>query len=119
MFNPYQQYQQNQQNYAQQYNTMPNQMYKQEIIKVHGEEGAKAFQLAPNSSVLLLDDISPIVWLKTTDGAGYPMLTPYTITPFQKQPEINVQSLEERITKLEEKLNESNTTNVKHSKSNE
>lgn len=115
MFNPYQQFPQN---YTP-YNTMPTQYTKQEIIKVHGEDGAKAFQLAPNSSVLLLDDNSPIVWLKVTDGGGYATLTPYSITPFKKDPDVDVRTLEQRIQALEEKMNESNTTNAKHTKSNE
>ncbi len=116
MFNPYSQ---NTQYYPQMMSNQTMQYMKQEVIKVHGEDGAKAYQLAPNSSVLLLDDISPIVWLKQTDGGGFATLTPYSITPYQKQPTIDVVSLEERIRILEEKINESNTTNAKRTKSNE
>jgi len=83
---------------------------RQEITRVNGEGGAKAYQLAPNSSVLLLDETNPIVWLKTTDGAGYPNLIPYTITPFEPEPTPDFRSLESRIAKLEERLNESHTT---------
>lgn len=54
---------------------------RQEVIRVHGEEGAKAYQMAPNSSILLLDETAPIVWLKTTDGASYPTITGYKIEP--------------------------------------
>ena len=50
-----------------------------EVIRVNGRAGAEAFQMAPNSQVLLLDETAPIVWLKTTDGAGYPSLIPYDI----------------------------------------
>ena len=42
------------------------------IVRVSGRPGAEAYQMAPNSEVLLLDETAPIVWLKTTDGAGYP-----------------------------------------------
>lgn len=76
-----------------------------EIIKVNGRGGAEAFQLMPNSSILLLDANDPIVWLKTTDGAGYPTLIPYTITPYQQPPEITNADLLVRIEKLEEMLN--------------
>ena len=62
--------------------------------------------MAPNSSVLLLDETAPLVWLKTTDGAGYPTLTPYTITPYQATPPVDVNALEQRIARLEEKLND-------------
>lgn len=85
------------------------QQQKTEVTRVNGEGGASAYQLPPNSSALLLDTTAPIVWLKTTDGAGYPSLTPYSITPYKP-----VNTLEERITKLEEMINaKSNTTNAK------
>lgn len=117
MYNPYAQYPQfnPQNNYNSNYNFQNNQqLIKQEIIRVNGENGARAYQLAPNSSVLLLDEQSPIVWLKSTDGAGYASITPYTITPYQAEPSVDVKSLEERIKKLEERLNESNIAISKH-----
>lgn len=42
-----------------------------EVIKVNGRGGANAFQMGPNSSILLLDETDNIVWLAQTDGAGY------------------------------------------------
>ena len=77
------------------------QLPRMEIIHVNGQNGAQAFQMAPNSNVLLLDDTSPIVWLAQTDGAGYKTVTPYTITPYKPQPEVDLNNLEERIAKLE------------------
>lgn len=56
-----------------------------EVIRVHGEEGANAFMMAPNSSAIFLDETQPTVWLKTTDGAGYATVTGYDITPKQKK----------------------------------
>ena len=85
---------------------------KQEVIKVNGRGGAEAYQLAPNSSILLLDEKEPIIWLKTTDGAGYASITPYTISPYQPEPPIDVKSLEERISKIEVLINESNNANA-------
>ncbi len=41
--------------------------------------------MPPNSSILLLDETAPIVWLKMTDGAGYPTLNPYDIAPHQDE----------------------------------
>ena len=58
-----------------------NYLGKQEVVRVNGKNGAEAFQMLPNSSILLLDETAPIVWLKTTDGAGYPTITPYDISP--------------------------------------
>ena len=42
-----------------------------QVIKVNGRNGADAFRMAADSSVLLLDENDPIVWLKTTDGAEH------------------------------------------------
>lgn len=100
---------------------MGQQMYpqRQEVVRVNGQNGANAYQMAPNSSILLLDETAPIIWLKTTDGASYPTVTGYTITPIETQTanKVNVDYsvLEERITKLEEAFNarKSDATDVK------
>lgn len=88
---------------------------KQEVIKVNGKNGANAFQLAPDSSALLLDTSAPLVWLVQTDGAGYKTLIAYDIKPHEEVEETNaIKALEERIKKLEETVNaKSNTANVK------
>lgn len=83
---------------------------RSEIIRVHGEEGAKAYQLPPNSAVLLLDDTNPILWFKSTDGAGYPQVTAYDISPHVETRNVvpstpDYAALEERISKLERRLN--------------
>ena len=79
---------------------------KYEIVKVNGKNGADAFQMAPNSSTLLLDETAPIVWLAMTDGAGYKTVTPYSIAPYQPEPEIDTKVLLQRIEKLEAVINE-------------
>lgn len=78
---------------------------QQEVVKVSGINGVNAYQLAPNSSVLLLDTTAPIVWLVQTDGAGYKTSTPYDIMPHESEEEVQYKSLEDRITKLEEVIN--------------
>ena len=96
------------------YNIAP----RHEIIRVNGRNGAEAFQMAPNSQVLLLDETAPIVWLKTTDGAGYPTLLAYEITPAQtpEQKEAGkYDALEKRIANLEAMINEK--SNSRSSKS--
>ena len=81
---------------------MPQQ---QEVVKVNGKNGVDAFQLAPNSSALLLDTTAAIVWLVQTDGAGYKTSTAYDITPHVPEEEAQFKTLEERISKLEETIN--------------
>lgn len=76
-----------------------------QITRVNGRNGAEAFRLAPNSSILLMDENDPIVWLKQTDGAGYATVTPYTVAPYQAAAPVDVNSLENRVKRLEEILN--------------
>ena len=102
MQNPYQGIAQNP------YQTAFGMQQKTEVVRVNGENGAKAYQLPPNSSILLLDESAPVVWLKQTDGAGYPTITPYQISPVQTQSETaaaQVAVLEERVKRLEEVIN--------------
>ena len=75
------------------------------IIKVSGKNGADAFQMAPNSQVLLLDENDPLIWFVQTDGAGYKTISPYAITPYQPSPQIDLNTIEQRLTALEEKIN--------------
>ena len=81
-----------------------------QIIKVNGRGGAEAYQMPPNSQIILLDETRPLIWLKQTDGAGYPTLTAYDIKPHEETPEPDMKSLEERISKIEELIHESNNS---------
>jgi len=85
-----------------------------QIIKVHGRNGADAYHMNPNSSALLLDETEPIVYLAQTDGAGYKTVTAYDIQLHQELPPVDTWSLEQRISKIEEMLNnEPHFTNPK------
>lgn len=59
-----------QQDYLSRMNMNVNNFPRYEIIKVKGQNGAEAFQMAPNSQVLLLDENDPLIWFVQTDGAG-------------------------------------------------
>lgn len=82
----------------------------QQITHVNGENGARAYQMLPNSSALLLDDTAPLVWLAQTDGAGYMSVTPFEIKPYTPPKPIDLNELLARLESIEGKLNESNTT---------
>lgn len=92
-------------------NYFPNQpqtsyfLPRTEVVRVNGRNGADVYNMAPNSSALLLDESGSLVWLVTTDGAGYKTVTPYDITPHQQTKAPNFSELEARITKLEETIN--------------
>ena len=59
-----------------------------QVIRVNGENGARAFQIGPNSSALLLDESGTMVWLVTSDGAGYRTVSAYDIAPHKDAPEL-------------------------------
>lgn len=77
-----------------------------QVIKVNGENGARAYTMGANSSALLLDESGLLVWLVVSDGAGYKTVTPYDITPHQVTPAPDYGSLESRIKRLEDMIND-------------
>lgn len=81
------------------------QSVQQSVVKVNGENGARAYQLGANSSALLLDESGSLVWLVVSDGAGYKTVTAYDITPHQSAPTIDYSTLEQRISRLEVLIN--------------
>lgn len=64
MYSPYQQ-------------TQPQQPVNT-LVRVTGMDGAKAYQMGANSAVVLFDENEPVFYIKSTDGAGFPTITPYT-----------------------------------------
>lgn len=44
------------------------------LIRVTGIDGAKAYQMPPNSVAALFDDSYDIMYVKSTDGAGFPTI---------------------------------------------
>lgn len=85
----------NQQNVPQRYS----------ITRVNGENGARSFQMMPNSETILLDTTQPVIWLAQTDGAGYLTVTPFDIKEHHESPPVDIRSLEERLKKLEDAVN--------------
>lgn len=63
----------------------------QNLIRVNGIDGAKAYQMNANSTVALFDSNEDIMYIKNTDGAGFPSIRMF------KFEEVN------EITKSEEK----------------
>lgn len=83
-----------------------------EIIKVNGQEGAKNFRMAPNSTALLLDSTAPIVWHVQTDGAGFLTATPFDVSPHQTPKPVDMNDLSARVTKLEELITNVQQSNI-------
>jgi len=42
------------------------------IIWVQGEAGAKAYPLAPNNKILLMDSEAPVLYVKSVNASGIP-----------------------------------------------
>lgn len=87
------------------FSSMPQPVQQTQVVRVNGENGARAYNLGANSSALLLDESGLIVWLVTTDGAGYKSVSAYDITPHQVKAAPDYSSLEHRIERLEEIIN--------------
>ena len=77
---------------------------QQQVIRVNGENGARAFQIGANSSALLLDESGTAVWLVTSDGAGYKTVAAYDIIPHKNEPDKTYTDLETRVKKLEDMM---------------
>lgn len=54
------------------------------LVSVTGIEGAKAYQLPPNSSMPLFDKDSDVLYVKTTDGAGFPTVRAFRFEPIEQ-----------------------------------
>lgn len=106
-----------QQNY---YNNFQQQQQPHyEIIKVNGKPGVDAFRMGPNSSIILVDETTNLVWFVRTDGAGYKEATPFTITHYVEQPPVDLNVLMAKVQNLENMVAEmkQNGGNVNEQKS--
>lgn len=74
---------------------------QQQIIQVNGKASVDTIQMAPNSSMLCMDTSAPIVWMCVSDGVGKVTATAYDIKVHAEAPPIDVQSIEQRLAKLE------------------
>lgn len=69
---------------------MNNQQFSQQIqpqnlIRVNGIEGAKAYQMTANSTVSLFDANEDIMYIKSTDGAGFPSIRTFSFTEIKEE----------------------------------
>lgn len=123
MYNPYNAYQNPYSQMPQPYTSQsffnqPSQniLPPQQVIQVNGKQSVDAIRMSPNSSVLLMDNSAPIVWLCVSDGVGNVTSTAYDIMKHQETPPVDTKSLEMRVSKLEEIINDqSHVTSSEHS----
>ena len=91
------------------------------LIRVTGIDGAKAYQMPANSSVALFDNNNDYMYVKTTDGAGFPTIRTFTFTemkeenkPVEKVDYISRQEFEE----FKKELMNNGKQSIQRSKSN-
>lgn len=59
---------------------------QQGLIRVTGIEGAKTYQMFPNSTTALFDNNEDIFYVKSTDGAGFGTIKAYKFTAVEQEP---------------------------------
>ena len=57
----------------------------QNLIRVNGIEGAKTYQMSANSTVALFDSNEDIMYIKTTDGAGFPSIRTFSFVEVKEE----------------------------------
>ena len=90
------------------FNQQQNVLPQQQVIQVNGKSSVDALRMAPNSSVLLMDTTAPMVWLCVSDGLGNVTSQPYDISKHQDKPQVDINTLEQRIANIEAKLEAKN-----------
>lgn len=57
----------------------------QNLIRVNGIDGAKAYQMTANSTVALFDANNDILYVKSTDGAGFPSIRTFSFVEMKPE----------------------------------
>lgn len=93
----------------------------QSLIRVNGIDGAKAYQMPANSTVALFDSNEDVMYVKSTDGAGFPSIRTFTFTEKVnvegKSPDVEYISREE-FEKFKKELMGNGKQSIQRSKSN-
>lgn len=91
------------------------------LIRVNGVGGAKAYQMSPDSTVALFDANEDIMYIKSTDGAGFPSIRSFRFeelkTDTQPEPSVDYISREE-FEKFKEEVMNSGKQSISRTKSN-
>ena len=75
---------------------------QQQVVTVAGPDSLAQIQMAPNSSLLAMDQGAPIVYLVQTDGVGKASWTAYDIAPHKDAAAVQRESMDARLSALEE-----------------
>lgn len=114
-FNPYSQNQfyMQSQGMMQNQSVIPSVLPQQQVTQVNGKASVDAIRMSPNSSILLMDNTAPLVYLCVSDGLGNVTSTAYDIKLHEDVPPVDVRSLEERIASIESTISRWEDKNAK------
>lgn len=101
------------------YNQFNNPYQQIHTPYVNGKAEADKFNIPLNSDILLLDNTNPIVYLKKTDQYGNSSTYAFSITPIEPEKPISLDdlnSINERLKRLEDMLNGKSNNGVTESK---
>ena len=91
------------------------------LIRVNGIGGAKAYQMYPDSTVALFDSNEDIMYIKSTDGAGFPSIRSFRFEELnedtQTEPFVDYISREE-FEEFKKELMNNGKQSISRSKSN-
>lgn len=82
------------------------------LIRVTGINGANAYSMPANSAVVLFDNAEPIMYIKTTDGAGFATVTAYKFQEYQEA--MKIENNSDFITRKEFEEFKNSLVNSKH-----
>ena len=74
---------------------------QQQVVQVSGPDSLTQIQLAPNSSMLAMDQGAPVVYLIQSDGVGKVTFTAYDISPHKDAAAVQRESMDARLSALE------------------
>lgn len=68
--------------------SLPNAQPINGLTQVVGIEGARAYQIPPNSTVPLLDANNDIFYVKSTDATGFPTIRIFSFVEQKEEPQV-------------------------------
>lgn len=74
------------------------------LIRVTGADGAKAYQMAPNSSAALFDGTRDAFYVKTTDGAGFATIRTFEFSEVMETPANPESNIMQEVQSIREEL---------------
>lgn len=77
---------------------------QQQVVTVAGADSLAQIQLAPNSSLLVMDQGAPIVYLCQSDGVGKVSFTAYDIAPHKSPEQVAQANIETQLSQFSERL---------------